>query len=238
MSKPDEDTHTVYCLRRVASARTPADRREWLVELDRLLHPQSDRSDNLLEVAERMEGAIRSTVASLEYFPYRAAAEILLVLTPGEVNLTARRRRASEELGISSDSFRRRHEVEILQEVALRLRAGPAPIGETTGHVGDGTVPIPAGCSPLEMELAAQFLRSAEEAVLLVGSVLLVKIADRVAGKTLSPGDVQNLRCHQSHLLADPHQALQFLCKTDRAPNSPAVTGGSLTARQSGEDSS
>ncbi len=202
-------------LRDVAAAKTPAERRNALYELARLDEGGSAQLDPL-DWAERVESTIRSAVDALDD-PYRKAADILL-FSPSRMNLTERRGRAAEVIGVAIDTFRRRYEGDVLREVALRLEQlwlATSRSGELQADWRSARSELPRSAQYSDVSVARHLLSEADEGVVLLGSVLLVKRRNKVVGKTLSSDQLRDLRRNRTHVLADPDAALRFVIEAD-----------------------
>lgn len=222
-SPPDPEA-SAHSLRVLAAAKTPNERRKALCLLARTLGEDLGTNYDPLQTADRMEEIVRTAVESLIDGEYRAAAERLLTPSSG-MNLTARRAMAADRMRISVDTFRRRYEKEVLREVALRLqttqRHSMTPVN-VVGHEHRPTarkqLPGQRRGSSREEAVLSEVLSEVDEAVLLIGSLLLVKTGARLVGKTLSTDQLSHVRTSRTNILADPAEALRFLLEAEGVP--------------------
>ncbi len=198
-------------LRQVARARGPIDRRQALSELAEL--PGAAQDSALGRGGAVTEASIRAAIDSITDPTYRDAATALLLDDEPMGYLTGRRHHAARVIGVTFDTFRRRYESRVLEEVAYWLTNGERevaarPVDATAGPAESSGVDEAAA-------IVAKALDSIDNAVVLVGTLMLVKTSGTLVGRTLSSNEIEALGKIRHRVLTDPVAALAFVTKPD-----------------------
>jgi hypothetical protein len=172
---------------------------------------------------DEVDAALRSAVAAVRDGAYRQAATALLIDEHGPLSLSVRRWNVAEAIGMSPDTFRRRYEPRVLHEVAYRLGEITASTAEV--RTSGGTV-VPGRAAPSQVpdphsatELLAKVAEGVDNAVMLIGSFLLVKSAGKVVGRTLTAAELDLFAERSEVVMTNTSAALAFVIDPTRSPD-------------------
>jgi len=196
-SEPNPNEEIVRDLRELSRAYGGMARHDTLRRLS--VHLQLDENNHR---SPGIEIVLEKAIATLPPAYGRAAHALF---SPSGRSLRFRQEEAADALGMSWESFRKRHAADFYYEFAQQLRRM---------LVEPEVAPVSDVYRAAARQMANEMMSSSPKAVLLIDGFLMVKTEDHLVGVTLSDEELADFNGRRAEVLGDADAALAFLMKT------------------------